>query len=367
VKIPESNRIIVFSEGNITRCVFIKNKSITYNTHTGRYSNGDGCEVPNATKKIDSDDPCKGYYRNIFYKYSDDDGKSWSEIHKLAGTNESCLTDPAPIFYRNSLTHETKVLIQYSAQGGTETWQHESHDNGNTFGPGKLLNNQLGVAAGKRPGPAGGLFLPNQGRLMVAGYAGTHDAGVSVWYSDNGGEQWDLANVSGSSPYDTSTSFENVTESVLVQLPQSGNLLLSMRVDSSSPRRAALAEISSTLPLFRESAAPSGARLPSTKSGCMGSLISSDDSVYYSMTIAKDQSRTNMTVLMSEDDSKTWTHGTVIYAGPSAYSDLTTLQNENELGIAFERDAEDHSTCSGQSCTIVFTTFPKTLPPYSPP
>ncbi len=338
----------------------------------GRYSNGDGCYVPNATKKENNlhhelEDPCKGYYRNIFYKFSDDDGQTWSEIRKLAGTNTSCLTDPAPVFYEDPVTHETKVLVQYSAKGGTETWQHVSLDNGDTFDEGTLLNQQLGVGAGKRPGPAGGLYIPKSGRLMYAGYAGSFDPGVSVWYSDNGGEEWDLASVVGNSHYDTNKSFENVTESVLVSLPLSGNVLLSMRVDSSAPRRAALSVTSSSSvpPLFNESAAPSGAKLPSTSSGDMGSLLASGTAVYYSMALAPDQGRSHMTVLMSLDDASTWTHGMVVYEGPSAYSDLTTLtHDEQSLGIAYERDAEDSSTCKGESCIIVFTSIPKNLPPY---
>ena len=394
---PEKNltRILVFAEG--------------------RYSNGDGCEVPNATvASFVHKDPCKGYYRNIFYRYSDGDGKpgTWSDITKLAGSETDCFTDPAPLFYRDPVTKATKVLVQYSAKGGAETWQHESTDDGETFdSKGKLLNRELGVAAGKRPGPAGGLFLHESGRLMVAGYAGKHDPGVSVWYSDDGGKRWDLANVSGSSLYDTNTSFENVTESVLVRLPISGDVLLSMRVDSSAPRRAAVAVVDednraaasrrsssplstvsassssrrsssplSTMsassspspsppppPLFNESAAPLGARLPSTSTGDMGSLLASGDAVYYSMALAPDQSRSRMTVLMSFDDASTWTRGTVVYDGPSAYSDLATLADDRSIGIAYERDAESRATCEGASCTIVFATIAKELPPFPPP
>ena len=375
----------------------------------GRYPNGDGCSVPggedigrssrSTTTTIDDrrvpggediglsgrsssttiDDLCKGYYRNIFYRYSDNDGQEWSDIYKLAGTNVSCLTDPAPVFYRDRVTGESKVIVQYSARGGTETWQHVSLDYGLTFdAKGTLLNDQLGVAAaGKRPGPAGGFFDPFTGRLMISGYAGKFDAGVSVWYSDDGGNRWDVANVSGKGPYDTNTSFENVTESVLVRLPLSGNVLLSMRVDAASPRRAALAIVDKTFsppfaysrspPFFNESAAPSGASLPSTSTGDMGSLLSTDDAVYYSMALAPDQSRSRMTVLMSLDDAESWTHGIVVYDGPSAYSDLTTLADARSLGLAYERDAEDHSTCEGVSCTIVFESIAKTLPPFTPP
>ena len=52
----------------------------------GRYSNGDGCEVPNATgypTEFDDDDACEGYYRNIFFRASDDGGATWGPIVKV--------------------------------------------------------------------------------------------------------------------------------------------------------------------------------------------------------------------------------------------------------------------------------------------
>lgn len=133
----------------------------------GRYSNGDGCEVPNASAPrapaATAEDPCAGYFRNIFWRLSDDSGATWSPIRRLAGGRQSCLTDPAPLWHEASAT----LLVQYSAAGGAETWQHASTDGGESFSAGRLLNGELGPAAGKRPGPAGGLALAS-GRLMVA-------------------------------------------------------------------------------------------------------------------------------------------------------------------------------------------------------
>ena len=55
----------------------------------GRYSNGDGCEVPNASAPrapaATAEDPCAGYFRNIFWRLSDDGGATWSPIRRLAG------------------------------------------------------------------------------------------------------------------------------------------------------------------------------------------------------------------------------------------------------------------------------------------
>ncbi len=50
--------------------------------------------------------------------------------------------------------------------------------------------------------------------------------------------------------------------------------------------------------------------------------------------------RRNMTVRISYDEGKTWTEGKTIYAGDSAYSTLTVLEN-GEIGLLFEKD--DHT------------------------
>lgn len=46
-----------------------------------------------------------------------------------------------------------------------------------------------------------------------------------------------------------------------------------------------------------------------------------------------------MTVRISCDEGKTWNDGKTIYAGDSAYSTLTVLEN-GKIGILFEKD--DH-------------------------
>ena len=44
-----------------------------------------------------------------------------------------------------------------------------------------------------------------------------------------------------------------------------------------------------------------------------------------------------MTVRVSYDEGKTWTAGKTIYAGGSAYSSLTVLEN-GDIGLFFEQD-----------------------------
>lgn len=58
----------------------------------------------------------------------------------------------------------------------------------------------------------------------------------------------------------------------------------------------------------------------------------------FSNAKSKDK-RKNMTVRISYDEGKTWTNGKTIYAGDSAYSSLTVLEN-GDIGLLFEKD--DH-------------------------
>lgn len=47
-----------------------------------------------------------------------------------------------------------------------------------------------------------------------------------------------------------------------------------------------------------------------------------------------------MTVRISYDEGETWSEGKTIYAGDSAYSSMTVLQN-GDIGLLFEKD--DHT------------------------
>lgn len=60
------------------------------------------------------------------------------------------------------------------------------------------------------------------------------------------------------------------------------------------------------------------------------------DRVLFSNANSKN-SRTNLTVRLSYDDGKTWSHEKVIYPGPTAYSSLTILDN-GDIAVFFEKD-----------------------------
>ncbi|WP_167616033.1 sialidase family protein [Maribellus sediminis] len=84
--------------------------------------------------------------------------------------------------------------------------------------------------------------------------------------------------------------------------------------------------------------------------GCNGSIIrytsvkDGDDKnrLLFSNAKMKD-ARMNMTVRISYDEGETWSEGKTIYAGSSAYSSLTVLDN-GDIGLFFEKDEYSKNT-----------------------
>jgi hypothetical protein len=125
-------------------------------------------------------------------------------------------TDPGPMWHAASNTLVLHVGgAAFDAKGQSkETWQLTSTDKGLTFSEPRSLSAELGVAAGFRPGPGGGLAL-RDGRLMVAGYGElgqpwpyreSIDGVVGVWFSDDGAQSWRLADVACASAAKCNTS-----------------------------------------------------------------------------------------------------------------------------------------------------------------
>jgi sialidase-1 len=51
--------------------------------------------------------------------------------------------------------------------------------------------------------------------------------------------------------------------------------------------------------------------------------------------IAETTMRTNLSLYISNDNGENWTYRKTIWSGPSAYSSLTTL-NDQSIGVLFE-------------------------------
>ena len=66
---------------------------------------------------------------------------------------------------------------------------------------------------------------------------------------------------------------------------------------------------------------------------CQGSLVSHGDAVYLSNANST-TARERMVVKKTTDGGESWNAGQVVWAGPSAYSQLVSM--DSELGVLFE-------------------------------
>merc|ERR1712032_1727377 len=69
--------------------------------------------------------------------------------------------------------------------------------------------------------------------------------------------------------------------------------------------------------------------------GCQGSIINEGGVLYFSNANTAHR-RANMTVKRSVDRGLTWSSGTLVWDGPSSYSQLVPLGMSTEIGLLFE-------------------------------
>eukprot|EP00039_Didymoeca_costata_P020595 m.341838 g.341838 ORF g.341838 m.341838 type:complete len:408 (-) comp20572_c0_seq1:80-1303(-) len=345
-----SGRVFVFAEG--------RNFTGDGCCPTQLHRNGDPCEIPTKTIPI----------RNIYFRYSDDGGHTWSTVQHVGGSNTylGTVTDPAAVW----LPKEGKLMVFYGGcyglvegEGGTPaqyeqgncTYMRVSKDLGASWSepqkvvPQGVAPSQYGV--GWRPG-TNGAKVTRSGRILMAGamYHSVFGRGVSVLYSDDAGVSWSLATMQGTNSNSTTSSFVSFGEPALAELSD-GSVLLSMRTETGIVRPAALSEDGGKT--FRSTTEESKL-LPQPKGGCEAALISQNKILLYSEPLSMYKNRSNMTVLLSKDDAKSWQPLPAVYPGPSAYSSLVNMAIESSMfAIVYERDW-DTCTSNSASCSIVF-------------
>jgi hypothetical protein len=311
-------------------------------------------------------------------------GRSWGAVQAVTGDASAAgeRTDPGPVWHEKSKTlilHVGGASFGSNAGGSNETWQLTSTDRGQSWSTPRSLSAELGPAAGFRP-IDGGLAL-SSGRLMMAGYgelgqpwpfAMKIDGVVAVWFSDDIGKSWKLAEVACSSPTLCNTTAKvfttKITESVLAQLPGAhGGVVLDSRVDGAHLRRGAISlNPQSAHPLFDSRHVTKGLLLPDA-GGNAGGLVAIDNALFYSNAIAANHGRQDMTVLRSDDRGASWTHGALVFPGYAAYSAMCTMANSSTVGLAYEREWNDTTVATGASSSIWWTGVPTDLPPFTPP
>jgi sialidase-1 len=152
------------------------------------------------------------------------------------------------------------------------------------------------------------------------------DEGLHLFGSDNHGDSWYLID----------TPIEPGDESKVVELAD-GTWMVNSRVNDAGVRYVHTSADSgktwNTRPapvLVDPGANASIIRYTSTAEGY-------EENRLLFANAKSAEKRENLTVRLSYDEGKTWTEGKTIYAGPSAYSTLTVLEN-GDVGVLFEKD-----------------------------
>lgn len=337
--------------------------------------------------------PYDGDPSNLIMKRSTDNGETWSddtllersdgrfyESEGIEGKREAWVNPVAVVnqktnrifvFYalnEGSLQQKwTRVFYRYSDDDG-ETWQPKMRESGRVEISDLLKNNKNGWTL-SMPGPGHGIQLQHQkgknadknGRLLVQMWnrrslnERPRNYGVVVIYSDDDGKTWKrggethkeygenesrllefsdgriLLNARGSDPQDNSKNQDTRKSRIFAYSNDAG-----MTFSNSEAR-----------PELNYTNIDSGIARYTTSAGKECVLFSHPDDP------AK---RIKLTVSVSCDDLKTWSHHKLIDAGIVSYSDLVILP-DNTIGVLYGSRREQEPTGLGLPTGVMFARF----------
>ena len=278
---------------------------------------------------------------DLVMRRSTDGGATWGPLAVVWDDAANTCGNPCPV--RDEATgtihlllthnlgsdHESRIIDQTSTSTRT-VWTMKSTDNGASWSPPLEITTSV-----KDPnwtwyatGPGNGIQLErgeHAGRLVIPCdhiEAGTKKYFSHVIWSDDNGKTWTLG---GSTPKD------QLNECAIAELAD-GSLLLNMRNYDRSKRTRAVSRSTDggrtwSEPLHHP-------ELPEPI--CQASMIAIEDGrVLVFSNPASPDSRVAMRVRKSHDGGQSWSKGSLLHEGPSAYSSLVDLGN-GTVGCLYE-------------------------------
>ena len=294
---------------------------------------------------------------DVLLRRSNDGGVTWKEVQVVASCDDY---GPGPIsnFVMIADRSDATIHVLYCHNYNRVFYLH-SHDDGASFSESREITESLEAFRHSYPwrviatGPGHGIQLENM-RLVVpvwmssgegtefgAGKLGHRPSVVASIYSDDHGQSWHC----GETVVSHGERVRNPSETVPVQLSD-GRVLFNVRSESSENRRLivtssdgahhwqiegwdeALLEpvcMGSILKLSQQSEQGTNFILFANPDNLENELIPPKGN------LAHDRKR--LTVKLSPDDCRTWTHSRVLESGPSGYSDLAQAQDGTILCI----------------------------------
>lgn len=292
---------------------------------------------------------------DVLLKRSIDNGKTWSEQKVVWDDGPNTCGNPCPVVDQSTgtiwllLTHNLggdlePDIIKKTAPGTRTVWVLKSEDDGVTWSKPTEI-----TATTKRPewgwyatGPGVGIQIengPRKGRLVIPcdfSYEegknkegkSVHQFGSHVIYSDDHGKTWQLGGLIA----------PKSNECQVVELADgNGTLLMNIRSYFGRGFRTHAISYDGGESWTSPTDAPE-----LVEPVCQASIIrhsrpTADKpyGVLLFLNPASTKKRHNMTLRASYDDGKTWASIRTLYAGPSAYSSLAVLSDQN-IGMLYE-------------------------------
>ncbi len=279
--------------------------------------------VPHNGDLVHSDDI------NIAVKLSKNNGKTWSKEkiivdfpHGQSASDPSMILDEKTghiyMFY-NFMDRKKEHNVYYFHMV-------VSKNNGRTWSKPKDITDQISKPEWKKDFKfltSGRGFYTSDGLMVHTLVRVGKD--LYLFYSDDNGKSWKLME----------TPIKPADESKFIELSD-GRWMVNSRVNGRKDRTIHISEDKGkTWKTHYDSALLDPA--------CNASIIrysskaAGDDKDRLIFSNANSTKRENLTVRISYDEGKTWSKGKTIYAGSSAYSTLTKLEN-GDIGVLFEKD-----------------------------
>lgn len=282
---------------------------------------------------------------NIVLKRSEDGGKTWGNSILVFDETQNTAGNVTPVIDRETGTifvfstwnlgddYEWQI-INGSSKDTRRVFVTQSDDDGLTWTQAKEITAQV-----KQPdwtwyatGPCHGIQIQqgsHKGRLVIPCDHIEQDSKKyysHIIYSDDHGQTWKLG---GRTPTDM------VNECTVAEL-EDGKLMLNMRNYDPAKRTRKVSVSEDGGISWSELRADDALIEPICQAGMHRHSFKADGvSRLLFLNPANTKSRSNMTLRISYDDGQTWEKSSVLYPGPSAYSDVVKLPNGN-IGCLYE-------------------------------
>jgi sialidase-1 len=299
---------------------------------------------------------------DLLVKRSTDNGRTWSKQYVIWDDADNTCGNPCAVVDRQTGTiwllltwnrgddRESQIIARTSQDTRRVFVTHSTDDGVSWIEPQEI------TASVKKAdwtwyatGPGSGIQIqhgPHQGRLVIPCDHIESDTGhyySHVVYSDDHGQSWNLGGT---------TPSHQVNECEVVELAE-GRLMLNMRNYDRSQRNRQVAVSNDGGLTWTDQRFDSALIEPICQAAIRRLRWPNAEHqgvILFSNPASRD-GRVNMTVRASYDEGQTWTASRVLYAGPSAYSDLAVLTN-GEIACLYEA-GQTHPYES-----IVFAGFP---------